>query len=223
MKIHPSPGWLGFFEAALLATALTVSDLQAQDNSPAVAKPAVNAGVTVTDNGRTWTLDNGIVKAVVDKRNAAMNSLFFGGIDTMGHDQGQSGYWEQDPSAAAAVGSLTDTVTIDPAKNGGERGEVAVKGVTGGQTQLSAGAPGGGTYCDMEVRYALGRGDSGVYVYAIFSHPTARGAWDRRAVTSPRSTRTSIGFPWTRIATCSNARRRTGAPAWWSTRRSSGS
>jgi rhamnogalacturonan endolyase len=173
MKIHPSPGWLGFFEAALLATALTVSDLQAQDNSPAVAKPAVNAGVTVTDNGRTWTLDNGIVKAVVDKRNAAMNSLFFGGIDTMGHDQGQSGYWEQDPSAAAAVGSLTDTVTIDPAKNGGERGEVAVKGVTGGQTQLSAGAPGGGTYCDMEVRYALGRGDSGVYVYAIFSHPAS--------------------------------------------------
>ena len=25
--------------------------------------------------------------------------------------------------------------------------------------------------CDLEIRYALGRGDSGVYVYAIFSHP----------------------------------------------------
>jgi rhamnogalacturonan endolyase len=31
--------------------------------------------------------------------------------------------------------------------------------------------PGGGTYDDMEIRYALGRGDSGIYVYAIFNHP----------------------------------------------------
>ena len=91
----------------------------------------------------------------------------------MGHDQGQAGYWEQDPSAAAAVGGLTDSVTIDPAKNGGERAEVSVKGVTGGKFQLTPGAPGGGTYCDMEIRYAMGRGDSGVYVYAIFSHPAS--------------------------------------------------
>jgi len=50
---------------------------------------------------------------------------------------------------------------------------VSVKGITGGQAQLTQGAPGGGTYCDMEVRYTLGRGDSGIYVYAIFSHPAS--------------------------------------------------
>ena len=72
-----------------------------------------------------------------------------------------------------AAGGLTDSITIDPAKNGGERAEVSVKGVTGGQFQLTPGAPGGGTYCDMEIRYAMGRGDSGVYVYAIFSHPAS--------------------------------------------------
>jgi len=106
----------------------------------------------------------------VNKRSGEMQSLVYKGIDTMGHDQGSAGYWEQDPSAAAQNNGLTDAVTIDPARNGGDRVEVAVKGVTGGQTMLSAGAPGGGTYCDIEVRYALGRGDSGVYVYAIYGH-----------------------------------------------------
>ncbi len=41
---------------------------------------------------------------------------------------------------------------------------------------LTPSAPGGGTYCDIEVRYALGRGESGIYAYAIFSHPAAYGA-----------------------------------------------
>jgi rhamnogalacturonan endolyase len=58
---------------------------------------------------------------------------------------------------------------------------VAVKGVTKGDpaaglTPGSPGAPRGGTVnCDLEVRYALGRGDSGVYAYAIFSHPEQYG------------------------------------------------
>ena len=41
---------------------------------------------------------------------------------------------------------------------------------------LTPGAPGGGTHCDIEVRYALGRGESGIYAYAIFSHPASYGA-----------------------------------------------
>ena len=47
-------------------------------------------------------------------------------------------------------------MTIDPAKNGGERGEVAVKGVNGRM--------------DIEVRYTMERGVSGFYTYAIYSH-----------------------------------------------------
>jgi rhamnogalacturonan endolyase len=71
---------------------------------------------------------------------------------------------------------LKQTVTIDPAQNGGARAEVSVAGKTGGTVMLTPSAPGGGTYCDIEIRYALGRGDSGVYTYAIFSHPTNYGA-----------------------------------------------
>jgi rhamnogalacturonan endolyase len=151
----------------LLAAAVIFAEIMSSSLAAAAA------GVTVTDNGRRWTLDNGIVKVLVDKRNGEMQSLIFKGIDTMGHDQGGAGNWEQDPSAAAQVNGLTDSITIDPAANGGERAEVSIKGVTAGKIQLSAGAPGGGTYCDIEIRYSLGRGDSGVYTYAIYNHPAS--------------------------------------------------
>jgi rhamnogalacturonan endolyase len=128
---------------------------------------SVPAPVTVTDNGNSWTLDNGIVKATVKKGSGNLQSLKYHGIETMG---GNGGYWEQTPDGAP---ELTNTLSIDPASNGGARAEVAIKGVTGGTHMLSAGAPGGGTYDDMEIRYALGAGDSGIYVYAIFSHPAS--------------------------------------------------
>ncbi len=131
------------------------------------------APVTITNDGRSWTLANGIVSVVVNQRNGGLVSLFYKGIDTMGHVQGTGGSWEHDPSNAATVGGLTASVTIDPAKNGGERAEVSIKGVTGGKIQLSPGAPGGGSNCDIELRYSLGRGDSGVYTYGIYSHPAA--------------------------------------------------
>ena len=51
---------------------------------------------------------------------------------------------------------MTQSLTIDPAKNGGQRAEVAVKGVNGKM--------------DIEVRYTLERGVSGIYTYAQFSH-----------------------------------------------------
>src|SRR5579862_6695317 len=119
---------------------------------------AADAPVSVTDNGRTWTLDNGIVKATINKANGNMTALVYHGVNTMGG----GGYWEETPQGAP---QLTQTITIDPAKNGGARAEVAVKGVTGGTVMLTPGAPGGGTYCDLEVRYTLGRGESGLYAY----------------------------------------------------------
>ena len=137
--------------------------------APVAAKSNLTMPVSVTDNGNFWLLDNGIVRAVVNKRNGSLESLFYKGFDTMGHDQGTPGVWEQTPENAP---QLTNTVTIDPAANGGARAEVSVAGKTGGTVMLTPSAPGGGTYCDIEIRYALGRGDSGVYTYAIFSHPT---------------------------------------------------
>ena len=165
------------FALAMFVPATAALSLHAADIAPVVAKSVISSAVTVKDDGAMFILENGIVTARINKRNGDLESLIYQGIDTMGHDQGRAGYWEQDPSAAAKVGGLTQSITIDPAKNGGVRAEVSIKGVTKGDptaglTPGSPGAPASGTVnCDLELRYALGRGESGVYAYAIFSHP----------------------------------------------------
>ncbi len=176
-KILPT-GVRGLLALALISTGLTAPAVRAADAAAdiVVAKPDPKYGVTVTDEGTTYLLNNGIVAARVNKRTGDLIQLVYKGVDRAGHDQGAVGVWEQDPSAAAQVGGLTDAITIDPAKNGGQRGEVSIKGVTGDQVQLGAGAAGGGTYMDIEIRYAMGRGDSGLYTYAIYNHPASYSA-----------------------------------------------
>ena len=154
---------------------------------PAVAKATAAVPVRVSDNGSSWTLDNGIVKATINKGNGAMSALYYHGINTMAG----GGYWEETPMGAPVH---TDTVTIDPATNCGERAEVSIKGVTNGTVMLTPGAPGGGTYCNIELRYALGRGESGIYAYAVFSHPKeyrAMGVGESRYITKLNHT-----FDW---------------------------
>jgi rhamnogalacturonan endolyase len=173
-SISPAPRALFAAVGLLLGSAL----LRAADGPPAVARPAGSAPVTVTDANNYFILANGIVSARVNKRTGDLEGVTYKGVDRAGHDQGAVGPWEQNPSAAAQVGGLTQTVTIDPAKNGGGRAEVSIKGVTGGQVAFGAspGSTNGTSNLDLEIRYAMGRGDSGVYTYAIFSHPAAYGA-----------------------------------------------
>ena len=154
MNISPCSCRRVLFAAASLSLLVAVPVLRAADAAPAVVRSTVNAPVTVTDNGGTWTLDNGIVRATVNKRNGNMTGLEFHGINTMNN---QGGYWESTPAGAVA------TVTIDPKSNGGERAEVSVKG-----------APGRGI--GIEFRYTLARGISGIYAYGIYTHPAASGA-----------------------------------------------
>jgi rhamnogalacturonan endolyase len=138
----------------VLATTVAAPAFTAAHAAPAVEKTSVSAPVSLKDNGNSWTLDNGIVKATIDKRGGRLSALVYHGINTMGG----GGYWEQNPT-----GTITQAVTIDPATNGGERAEVSVKGVTGGQG------------FDIEFRYAMQRGASGVYVYGIYTHPASHG------------------------------------------------
>ena len=159
------------------ATAQTAAAL------PKVAKVTVNDPVSLTDNGDSWTMDNGIVKMTIPKRNGNMSSLTYHGIEILTRGQ----YWEQVPS-----GTITAKVTIDPATNGGERAEVSVKGVrnsdntptpggearpsgaprTGGPggTRPAGGTPRGNAGMDIETRFTLERGVSGFYTYAEYTH-----------------------------------------------------
>jgi rhamnogalacturonan endolyase len=168
MKMRFACGPRGLVLSVLMATAfaLAAPTLPSAVAAPMVAKSDVSAPVTVTDNGANWTMDNGIVKATISKGNGTMTALVFHGINTMGG----GGYWEQTPRGSP---QLTNTLTIDPTKNGGDRAEVSVKGSGTGRM-------------DIEVRYALGRGDSGIYAYAIFSHPAsypASGEGESRYIT----------------------------------------
>ncbi len=158
-----------FIRHCLGASGAVVFGTIAAKADPAVGKATADAPVTIVDAGRIWKLANGLVEATISKANGNLTSLRYNGRETMG----AGGYWEQTPEGAP---TLTQRVTIDPATNDGARVEVSVKGVTGGSFMLSPKAPGGGSLCDIEVRYALGRGESGIYAYAIFSHPTDYGA-----------------------------------------------
>lgn len=129
--------------------------------------------VTLTASGGRYILANAFVRATIDRRTGDLTSLRYRGLELLGRNSGHpGGYWEQNPSRAAR---LMDAVTIDPAANGGERAEVAIRGISDGR-RLTDGYGREGTRCDLELRYALGRGDSGLYTYAIFSHPAAYGA-----------------------------------------------
>ncbi len=151
--------------------------------APKVEKVTGNQPVTLTDNGDSWTMDNGIVKLSVSKKNGTIviGSLMYHGISIVPN---RSEFWEQTPA-----GSITAAVTIDPTTNGGERAEVSVKGVNPG----SAGVRGGGAVTepgsnaarygvpagpgrggmDLETRYALERGTSGFYTTAEYTHPAS--------------------------------------------------
>jgi rhamnogalacturonan endolyase len=150
---------------------------------PKVEKVTVDAPVTLTDNNDSWTLDNGIVKFSILKRNGNLTSLVYHGVEILTHGQ----YWEQTPS-----GTITAKVTIDPTTNGGERAEVSVKGeykannspTPGGAGDLggaasyggpggirrAGGAPRGSNGMDIETRFTLERGTSGFYTYAEYTH-----------------------------------------------------
>ena len=123
--------------------------------------------VTVSQDENSFTLDNGIVTAHVSKRSGDLLSLEYKKLELLDVESGrQEGYWSHNTGRATKV---IPRITIDPQANGGERGEVSVQGISGGN--LMGSGPGGSIIMDMEIRYALGRGESGVYTYSIFSHP----------------------------------------------------
>ncbi|MCA9176434.1 MAG: hypothetical protein KDB14_18230 [Planctomycetales bacterium] len=137
---------------------------------------AADDEVSVRESVDAFTLSNGTITASVSKRSGDLRSLRFKGVELLTDRSGHAGgYWSHDTSGG--VDRLT-RVTIDPAANGGERAEVAVKGVSGGRKMgHGPGAASDGDFpADIEIRYCLGRGDSGIYTYCIFDHLPEYGA-----------------------------------------------
>ena len=142
-----------------------------------VSGATVAPPVTVTDDGPTYTLANGYLTVKVDKVTGDLVSVktpktVTPNVELMGFVSGHhAGYWEQSPALAAR---REDKVTIDPKDNKGQRAEVSVKGWSDGKSILgqhpTAAGQDGGLIADLEIRYALGRGERGLYTYAIYTH-----------------------------------------------------
>ncbi len=160
--------------------------------------------VTVTEDEQTYTLDNGIVRVMVAKASGDLVSLRYQdkemlatfltpeglpdlekdppGENLEGVNRGmtdhQYGFWSHDAMGKRGTGDATATITIDPSKNGGKIAEVSIKGISGGRkmgTGPGVSREDGQFISDIEIRYTLQRGASGVYTYCIFDHPAAYG------------------------------------------------
>ncbi|MCA9261467.1 MAG: hypothetical protein KDA61_19760, partial [Planctomycetales bacterium] len=134
------------------------------------AAPPQTPDVQISQDDRTYTLSNGIVTAVVLKSNGDLHSLKYHDAEIFTDQSGHAGaYWSHDTTGAEQI---VTAISIDPTSNDGARGEVSVKGISGGRKMgHGPGAgPDGNFPADIEIRYALARGDSGVYAYCIFDH-----------------------------------------------------
>jgi rhamnogalacturonan endolyase len=146
----------------LLGAGLLASSALAQNDAP----------VIVTDSPNEYVLTNGVMTARVLKRSGDLASLKFKGVEMLNDKSGHPGaYWSHDTTGGT---ELISRVTVDPSANGGARGEVSVKGVSGGKKMgHGPGVPQGAEGdlpVDIEIRYTLGRGDSGIYTYCTFTH-----------------------------------------------------
>ena len=133
---------------------------------PGMLRAATDAPVTVVETDDTFTLANGIVTANISRHSGNLTSLVYQGRQMLQEGNRQAGYWSHN----VARGRQETGITIDPKANDGARAEISIKGFSDGG-QMGSG-PGGSVIADIEIRYALGRGDAGLYTYSIFSHPT---------------------------------------------------
>ncbi|HWA08367.1 MAG TPA: polysaccharide lyase family protein, partial [Opitutaceae bacterium] len=164
----------------------------------ALAASSAGAPVALREDQTAYTLDNGLIAARVDKSSGDLVSLKYKGVEMLatiygadglpdlkidppgqntrggggGFNDHQYGFWSHDAMGPRDTQAAVAAVTIDPAKNGGERAEVSVKGISNGR-KMGTGPgsnPQGNLAVDIEIRYALGRGESGVYTYSIWEH-----------------------------------------------------
>ena len=124
--------------------------------------PAAN--VTVTDNGTTVILSNGIVAATITKSSATVIALNYNGYDMLsgGYNGGQV-YWSWNMPNYQNPSGCTYTLTANPTNNNGDYAEIKLHMTWNGSSATAA--------MDVDVYYSLPRGVSGLYAAATLSHP----------------------------------------------------
>ena len=113
------------------------------------------ANVTVTDNGGTVVLANGIVSFTINKSSGNITNFTYNGTNLLAGGNG-GGYFYFDGSGGPTLSNTVYTLTVNPANNGGNQAEVWLQ---------STASP-----MDMAVYYDLLRGQQGIYDTMILTH-----------------------------------------------------
>lgn len=123
-----------------------------------------SAPVTLRESDRTFFLDNGILSVRIEKATGEIFSLQYQGQEMLAQNSSGGalgGYWSS-VGRARPGGQLSATVRINPEDNNGERVEISCN---------FHNAPGStNSPLDVDVRYSLGRGESWIYTYLVWSH-----------------------------------------------------
>jgi len=132
----------------------------------ACASRAAESGapVTLRESDRTFFLDNGILNVRIEKDTGEIFSIKYQGQELLAQDSSGGalgGYWSS-VGRARGGNQQSAVVRINPKDNNGERVEISCN---------FHNAPGGtNSPLDVDVRYSLGRGESWIYTYLIWSH-----------------------------------------------------
>ena len=124
-----------------------------------------NTPVSISENDQQFILSNGFVSTKISKKSGSIISIVYNGVEVLaGESKFPCAMWSHDASSE----EMMHKITINPDENNGTIGEVSIKGIS---NNLPMGnGPGGSFIADIEIRYALKQGESGIYTYSIFDH-----------------------------------------------------
>ena len=128
-------------------------------NDPGGGAPGAGADVVLYDTTAAAILDNGVIRAVVDKRSGRVTSYLFDGVQMA--DPANPIYYSMHGGAGFEVpgGCVYTVAAATP-----DMVDISCKRVW---------RPGAGHkhVFDIDLHYVLRRGDTGLYAYAILDHP----------------------------------------------------
>ncbi len=143
------------FGAALLLLCMVARLLSAVPNAP----------VTLSEDAHTATLANGIVSATIRKENGNLVSLRYRDVELLSRGEGYWNIYGRTPGQGNTQRKSTPSefrLSQNPAHNGGALGEIALRFPYRGQTNVVP--------LDIEIRYTLHQGDSGLYGWTMADH-----------------------------------------------------
>jgi rhamnogalacturonan endolyase len=119
--------------------------------------------VTASETADSFTLSNGLVCAIIEKRTGTLISLKYNDLELLAQHQGgaNGGYWSSVGRGRPGA-HISGVIRINPATNSGTRAEISC--------QLHNAPDSPNSPVDADYRYSLGRGEHWLYVCAVFNH-----------------------------------------------------